>query len=222
MLFAAGFGARMQHLTKTRPKPLVEVLGRPLIDYARDQVRDFGAERVLCNLHYLPEALEAHLAGSGVLFSHEEPDILDTGGGLKAALPLLRRETVFTMNTDAVWRGPNPLSCLADMWNPQRMDALLLCVQQENAIGHSGAGDFVIESESRAIRGPGVIYTGLQIIKTTSVADVPETVFSLNLVWNRMIAEARLCAVTYPGRWCDVGSPAGVVLAEEFLRNGNV
>jgi len=217
MLFAAGFGTRMQHLTKTRPKPLVEVSGRPLIDYALDQVRDFGAERVLCNLHYLPEALEAHLAGSGILFSREEPEILDTGGGLKAALPLLNRDIVFTMNTDAVWRGPNALTYLSDAWNPEQMDALLLCVSQDKAVGHSGQGDFVIDDKGRATRGQGAIYTGLQIIKTSLVEDVPDTVFSLNVIWDRLIASGRLCAVTYPGQWCDVGSPAGVALAEAFL-----
>ncbi|MEL7256937.1 MAG: nucleotidyltransferase family protein, partial [Pseudomonadota bacterium] len=96
-------------------------------------------------------------------------------------------------------------------------DALLLCVSKDNAIGHSGQGDFVIDKRGRAVRAPGAIYTGLQIIKTALVEDVADTVFSLNVVWDRLIADTRLCAVTYPGQWCDVGSPAGVALAEAFL-----
>ena len=221
MLFAAGFGTRMRPLTETRPKPLIEVSGRPLIEHALDQVREYDAAQIVCNLHYLPEILEAHLADTNILLSREEPDILDTGGGLKAAIPLLDRDTVFTMNTDAVWRGPNPLAYLADIWNPENMDALLLCVPKVNAIGHSGAGDFTIGPRNRATRGPSVIYTGLQIIKTDVVNEVPDTIFSLNRVWDQLIADKRLSVATYPGQWCDVGSPSGIKLAEEFLEQAN-
>lgn len=221
MLFAAGFGTRMRPLTATRPKPLIKVSGRPLIDYALDQVREYDAAQIVCNLHYLAEVLEAHLANTNILLSREEPDILDTGGGLKAAIPLLDRNPVFTMNTDAVWRGPNPLTYLADIWNPENMDALLLCVPKANAVGHAGAGDFQIGPQNRAERGPGVIYTGLQIIKTDVVSVVPDSIFSLNLVWDQLMSDQRLCGASYPGQWCDVGSPSGIKLAEELLEHAN-
>jgi len=222
MLFAAGFGTRMGALTAERPKPMVEVAGKPLIDHALEQVRGHGVPTVVANLHYKPQPLIDHLAGSGVQFSHETPDILDTGGGLRAALPLLSDEPVFTMNTDAVWHGPNPLDELAKAWNPAKMDALLLCLPRENAVGHKGTGDFVIDSEGRATRGHGHVYSGLQILKTELLHEIQEDVFSLNLLWNRMLKAGRLYATAYPGQWCDVGHPEGIALAEEMLGSPHV
>jgi MurNAc alpha-1-phosphate uridylyltransferase len=217
MLFAAGFGTRMGSLTADQPKPLVRVAGKPLIDHALDLVRDHGADRVVANLHYLPDLLEAHLAGTGVALSHETPDILETGGGLRHALPILGAGPVITMNTDAVWRGPNPLDHLAALWNPEEMDALLLCIAKPQAIGHAGAGDFILKDDMRAKRGPGAIYSGVQIIKTDLLHDIPEASFSLNLLWDKMLAKDRLFATTYPGTWCDVGRPEGIKLAEDML-----
>ena len=150
------------------------------------------------------------------------PDILDTGGGLRHALPLLGDGPVFTMNTDAVWQGPNPLSQLAESWEPSKMDALLLCLPRENALGHKGAGDFMVAPDGRVTRGPGQVYSGLQILKTDRLQEVAEDVFSLNLLWNRMLEDGRLYAAFYPGKWCDVGRPEGIVLAEEMLGYRNV
>lgn len=126
MIFAAGFGTRMGDLTKDRPKPLINVAGKALIDHALDRVTAYGAGTVVVNLHYKPELMRAHLADRGILFSEEQPEILETGGGLKAALPLLGDRPVFTMNSDAVWSGANPLRQLSQVWDPERMDALLL------------------------------------------------------------------------------------------------
>ena len=128
MLFAAGFGTRMGALTADRPKPLVEVAGKPLIDHALDLAEGVGPLRRVANAHYRADQLAAHLDGRDVALSREEPEILDTGGGLRAALPLLGPDPVFALNTDAVWSGPNPLRLLAEAWDPERMDALLLCV----------------------------------------------------------------------------------------------
>ncbi len=217
MLFAAGFGTRMGALTADRPKPMIEVAGKPLIDHALALVRAHGAERIVANIHYRPEALIRHLGDSDVILSHETPDILETGGGLRAALPLLGAGPVFTMNTDAVWRGPNPLDHLAALWDPDRMDALLLCIPRDHAIGHSGTGDFTIHAQGRAQRGPGLIYSGLQILKTDGLHDITETAFSLNRLWDRMLAKDRLFAASYPGQWCDVGHPEGIAQAEEML-----
>lgn len=217
MLFAAGFGTRMGALTATRPKPLIEVAGKPLIDHALSLIETHGAQPVVANLHYLPDQLERHLAGRNIRLSHETPDILETGGGLRAALPLLGPGPVFTMNTDAVWRGPNPLDQLASLWKPEDMDALLLCIPPAQAIGHSGAGDFQIGADRRAARGPGSVYSGLQIVKTDLLHTIPERSFSLNRIWDVMLVKGRLCAVDYPGQWCDVGRPEGIALAEAML-----
>lgn len=222
MLFAAGFGTRMGALTVETPKPLIKVAGKALIDHTLALVSAVQPERIVANLHYLPEALASHLAPKGVALSHEQPDILETGGGLRAALPLLGPGPVYTMNTDAIWRGPNPLALLAQHWNPDKMDALLLCLRPENAVGHTGVGDFIADSTGRITRGPGLIYGGAQILDPAGLGDIPEPAFSLNLLWDKMLASKRLFAVEYPGKWCDVGHPGGIALAEEMIGNTDV
>ncbi len=219
MLFAAGFGTRMGALTKTRPKPLIEVAGKPLIDHALDLTRDLEPVRVVANVHYLSDQLETYLAPRDVLISREVPEILETGGGLRAALPLLGANTVFTMNTDAIWAGPNPLIALRDHWDPTEMDGLLMCVPIAQTVGHAGQGDFTLDQSGRVTRGPGLVYGGVQILKTDGLHDIPDTAFSLNLLWDRMQASGRLFALQYPGRWCDVGRPEGIALAEGLLAN---
>lgn len=222
MLFAAGFGTRMGDLTRDRPKPLIEVAGRPLIDHALDLARAVALARIVANLHYKPEMLARHLRPQGVLLSHETPDILDTGGGLKAALPLLGDGPVFTLNTDAIWAGPNPLDLLRDAWDPVRMDALLICIPPARAIGHRGGGDFMMDDTGRIRRGPGLIFGGAQIVQTAGLQDIEQPAFSLNLLWDRMLAADRLFALEYPGRWCDVGHPQGIALAETLLAQSHV
>ncbi|MBC7133088.1 MAG: nucleotidyltransferase family protein [Roseovarius sp.] len=217
MVFAAGFGTRMGALTATRPKPLIEVAGRALIDHALDLAEAAGAPRIVVNLHYMPDTIRTHLAGRDVLFSHETPAILETGGGLRAALPLLGPGPVLTMNTDAIWRGPNPLALLAPLWDRARMDALLLCVPPARAIGHDGAGDFTRDAEDRLARGPGLVYSGVQIIAPETLDAIGQSSFSLNRVWDRIAARGRLFGAVYPGRWCDVGRPEGIALAEAML-----
>lgn len=221
MIFAAGFGTRMGALTKQRPKPMIEVGGRALIDHALKPVEQFGAERIVVNLHYRPAALRTHLAGRGVLLSEEQPDILETGGGLKAALPLLGPGPVFTMNSDAVWIGPNPLQVLADHWRPD-MEALLLGIAPGDATGHRGEGDFTLTEGGRATRGPGLIYSGLQIIRTEGLAEIEEKAFSLNRLWNAMLERETLFMAPYTGHWCDVGHPEGIALAEAALKGRHV
>jgi MurNAc alpha-1-phosphate uridylyltransferase len=216
MLFAAGFGTRMGALTKTRPKPLVEVAGRALLDHALDLTEGLGLRRVV-NAHYFAEQIVDHLAGRDIKVSHEPGMILETGGGLRRALPIFGSEPVFTMNTDAVWGGSNPLEQLRAQWNPVRMDALLMCVNPSDAVGHRGAGDFVIGSDGRLTRGAGVIYGGVQIMKTDLLAHVAEDAFSLNIIWTQMAALGRLYGMAYDGAWCDVGTPEGVADAEALI-----
>jgi len=222
MMFAAGFGTRMKHLTQDQPKPMVKVAGRPLIDHALDLASAIAPDRIVANLHYKPEPLLAHLKGRNVQTIVEEPDILETGGGLRNALPLLGKGPVFTMNTDAIWAGPNPLAMLQDAWNPDIMDALLIGIPAAQAVGHSGAGDFVMDQDGRLTRGPGVIYGGVQIIKTDLLETIPDRAFSLNLLWDKMLTMGRMYGVRYTGKWCDVGHPEGITLAENMLRDANV
>lgn len=221
MLFAAGFGTRMGALTAERPKPMIKVAGRPLIDHALDLAAPLGLRRTVVNTHYKPAPLRAHLAGRDVMISHED-EILETGGGLRQALPLLGDRPVFTMNSDAVFRGPNPLELLRAAWRPEAMDALLLCVPLGRAIGHAGEGDFVLDPAGRLTRGKGEVYTGLQIIKTEGLEAIPDQAFSLNQLWNRIQPEGRLYGISYPGDWCDVGRPEGIGLAEAMLEAPDV
>lgn len=221
MLFAAGFGTRMGALTKDRPKPLVKVAGKPLIDHAMRFVRDFPDARVVVNAHYKSGQIIDFFDGTDVKVSVETPQILDTGGGLKAALPLLDADVIFTMNTDAVWDGPNPLRVLKSAWKDD-MQALLLCVPKAQTIGHAGMGDIDISPNGRATWGIETIYSGVQIIRSDIVSNTPENVFSLKAIWQKLEANGKLKAVVYPGRWCDVGHPDGITLAEDMLRTTDV
>ncbi len=214
MIFAAGFGTRMGALTRTRPKPLIEVGGRTLLDRTLDLAAQVPTRVV--NAHYLGEMIGAHLAGRDVTVI-QEAEILDTGGGLKNALPHLGGGAVFTMNADAVFAGDNPLDVLRAGWKPGRMDALLLCVPLSRAVGRKGTGDFSRDAEGNLSRGGDLVYTGVQIVKTDGLAEIADPVFSLNVLWDRMAAEGRLKGVVYPGRWADVGHPEGIPRAEAML-----
>lgn len=219
MLFAAGFGTRMGALTKTRPKALVQVAGRALLDHALALADLPGIRRRVVNAHYLPDQIEQHLAGRDVAISHEKPDILETGGGLRAAVPLLGAGPVFTLNTDAIWTGPNPLTTLIKAWDPSRMQALLLLVPADRAVGHTGPGDFAIGPDGRITRGAGYVYTGAQIIDPAGLSLIRQTSFSLNKLWDRMSGEEALYGTVHTGGWCDVGRPEGIADAEAMLAN---
>ena len=222
MMFAAGFGTRMKHLTKDRPKPLLEVAGIALIDHALALVDEIKPRKIVVNTHFLGDQIADHLCTENITLSPEHPDILDTGGGLKAALPLLGNGPVITMNTDAIWSGANPLQALLSSWDPGRMDALLMCIPTQAVHGHEGPGDFEVSNDGRIKRGSGVVYGGAQIIKTDALQGVSQRIFSLNLLWNLMQDQQRLFALVYDGEWCDVGHPGGIALAEALLRNSDV
>lgn len=217
MLFAAGLGTRMASLTRGRPKPLIPVGGRPLIDHALDQAA--GIPRVVVNLHYRGDQIRAHLAGRPeIAFSDETDTILETGGGLRAALPLLGPGPVFTLNSDAVWTGPAATATLRSHWRPGRMGALLLLVPPGRALGHAGPGDFIMAPDGRLTRGPGLVYSGAQILVPDGLGEIDERVFSLNRLWDRMMAEGRLFGCIHPGGWCDVGRPDSIAIAERLLK----
>lgn len=223
MLFAAGFGKRMLPLTADLPKPMIEVAGKALIDHALALVDAMPLARKVVNLHYRPEPILQHLRHrSDLVLLRETPDILETGGGLRNALPALKPGPVYVLNTDAVWSGPNPLQVLADHWDADRMDALLLLVPAAQALGHTGPGDFAMDTEGRISRAAGQvlnwIYVGAHITCTDRLAEIPDRVFSLNLLWNRLIATGRAFGLAYPGKWCDVGRPESIALAEAMLK----
>ncbi len=222
MIFAAGLGTRMGALTETRPKPLISVGGRALIDQALALSAAITPLRRVVNTHYMAGMVKAHLSGQDVQFSDEPDLLLETGGGLRQALPLLGPGPVFTLNSDAVWRGPNPLVALAQSWDPARMEALLLLLEPENALGHSGPGDFQLAPNGQMTRGPGLIYAGAQILRTETLAAVPDAVFSLNRIWDQMAARGGLFGLRYTGKWCDVGRPESMPLAESMLKAADV
>jgi N-acetyl-alpha-D-muramate 1-phosphate uridylyltransferase len=220
MLFAAGFGTRMGALTADRPKPLVEVAGRPLIDHALDLVEDAGVAPVVVNLHYRGVQLERHLEGRDVVLSWERDRILETGGGLRKALPLLGKGAVFTLNSDAVWKGPNPLVQLEAAWDETRMDGLLLVAPSGDAQTHPGRADFSMATDGRLARSDkGVVYLGAQLLRTEGLFQVREEAFSLNVLWDRMIATGRLFGLQHRGSWCDVGRAENIPDAEAMLRD---
>jgi len=214
MVFAAGRGTRMAPLTDAKPKPLIEVAGKALIDHALDLAD--GIETIVVNTHYLAEQIETHLKGRSLVIVHEAT-LLETGGGLKNSWPLLGPGPVLRLNSDAVWRGSNLLHDLIDAWNGTTMDALVSVVSPERAFGHKGSGDFLRDGTGRLSRGPGYIYTGAQILRTARVCSITDTVFSMNRVWDAMIASRTLYGQPYSGIWCDVGQPESINLAETML-----
>lgn len=213
LLFAAGKGTRMAPLTDRRPKPLIRVAGKPLLDHACDFARAAGCSPIVVNTHYMADMVRDHVAGRDILISDESDRLRETGGGLRHALPLLGDSPVVTMNTDAVWRGPNPVKMLLAAWRPE-MEGLLLTVEKSNAAGHRGPGDFDQAPDGRLRRGRDVIYTGVQIIRTDRLAAMKDSVFSMNPVWDAMIADRSLHGAVYDGDWCDVGQPDSIPLAE--------
>lgn len=220
MLFAAGFGTRMGPLTAGRPKPMIPVAGRPLIDRALALAAAAGTGRIVVNTHYRADAIAAHLAGRPDILIAHEPAILETGGGLKAALPALGADAVLTLNADAVFTGANPLASLAAAWPAAAeagAEALLLLVPAAAARAHAGAGDFALGPDGRIARRGAFVYSGAQAIAAAAVASHPGTVFSLNAVWDGLIARGAAFGLVHPGGWCDVGTPAGIAEAEALL-----
>jgi MurNAc alpha-1-phosphate uridylyltransferase len=214
MLFAAGFGTRMGELTSDTPKPMLPLLGKPMVDHAAALARAAEISTIVANTHYLSEKIEPHLDSLGVVSCRERPDILDTGGGLRAASHLLTSPT-FTLNPDAAWLGPSPLTVLSNVWE-DHMQALLLLVPTKRVKGRDGPGDFSIENR-RLRRGGPLVYSGAQIIRTEGLQDIRTKAFSLNLYWDRIAEAGGLYGTTYSGRWCDIGTPEGLTLAEQLL-----
>jgi len=230
MILAAGFGTRMRPLTHARPKPLIEVAGRALIDHALDRVAAAGVERAAINLHDRGAMIRTHLAGRvrpRLAFSEERPAILDTGGGVAQALALglIGPAPFHVLNSDAIWTGPEPLATLAAAWAPQAMDALLLLVPRARAANYVRAGDFFLDDGRPRRRCDAAaapyVYSGAQILAPRALEGAPTGAFSLNCVWNRLLAAGRLAAVVHQGGWVDVGTPEGIAVAERALEQAS-
>lgn len=232
MVMAAGLGKRMRPLTATRPKPLVEVAGKPLLDHALDRLRGAGIRRAVVNVHYLADSVEAHLGrreqGLEIVFSDERAQLMETGGGLVQARELIGDSPFVTVNSDNLWvDGPiDSIRALAAQWDDARMDALLLMVPLARAHCHAGRGDFHLDANGRITgrRRPGrlapFVWTGVQMLSPRLIADWPEGPFSTNIFWDRAIAAGRAHGITHQGLWFDVGTPGAIAKAEAILADG--
>ena len=228
MVLAAGLGRRMQPITATLPKPLVTVGGKALIDHALDRLAEANVEGAVVNAHHLADRLIAHMRGRQrpkVIISDERDELLETGGGVVKALPLLGRDPFFLLNSDSFWiEGPRPnLATLAASWDGARMDALLMLAPTTLAIGYDGPGDFFMDAKGRLTPRPErdiapFVYTGVAIVHPAAMfADAPTGPFPLGLLIDRISAAGRLFGVRMDGTWFHVGTPAAIAEAERAL-----
>lgn len=228
MMLAAGLGKRMRPLTATTPKPLIEVAGRALMDHGLDRLEAAGVEDVVVNVHYLADLVEVHAsrrATPRVHVSDERGSLLDTGGGIVKALPLLGDAPFYLVNSDSFWiEGVSPnLSRLASAWDETRMDALLMLAATVPAIGYEGPGDFMLDANGRLSRRPPseispFAYSGAAILHPRLFEGAPEGRFSLNVLFDRAIEAARLFGVRMEGVWLHVGTPEAIGAAEAAIQ----
>jgi MurNAc alpha-1-phosphate uridylyltransferase len=230
MIMAAGLGKRMRPLTATRPKPLIEVSGKALLDHVLEKLRIAGVKKVVVNVHYLADALEAHLAtrdhGLEVVISDERTLLLETGGGLVKAAPLIDSDPFLALNSDNLWiDGPaDTIKLLASQWDDARMDALLLLVPQARALNHRGLGDFHMDRSGRIRRRERshvapFVFTGIQMVSKRLLRDAPDGPFSTNVLWDRAMEEGRCFGAVHQGLWFDVGTPQSIPMTEAALEN---
>jgi MurNAc alpha-1-phosphate uridylyltransferase len=228
MVLAAGFGTRMRPLTDTRPKPLVEVAGRALIDHVLDRLSEAGVERAVVNVHHFADLMEAHLKRRmrpQIVVSDERGLLLGTGGGVVKALPQLGEAPFFHLNSDTIWiDGARPnLGRLAEAFDPARMDALLLLAPAEGSIGYAGKGDFIMASDG-ALRPRGedgsapFVYAGAAIVAPALFKNAPQGEFSLTDLFRRAAGAGRLRGLSLEGLWMHVGTPEAIAPAEAAIR----
>ena len=230
MILAAGLGKRMRPLTATRPKPLIEVAGATLLDRVLDHLSAAGVANAVVNVHYFAEQIEAHLAGRhapAVTVSNERSLLLETGGGVVKALPLLDADPFYVVNSDNLWidGSVSTLQLLAQRWDPAVMDALLLLVPLARASGYEGRGDFVMNPVGQIGRRAEhriapYVFSGVQLLTKALFAGEPVEPFSMWRVWNKALASGRLYGVVHGGLWFHVGTPAAVGATETLLAAG--
>jgi len=227
MVFAAGLGVRMRPITHTLPKPLVKVGGRALIDHCLDRLAENGVERAIVNVHWLADPVEAHLerrTTPKILISDEREKLLDQGGAIKRALPLIGPDPFLICNTDAFWiEGPRSnVARLADAFDPKRMDVMLLVAATAGAVGVDWPGDFTMTKEGRleAREAPRIapfVYTGVGVVKPELFAGEPAEVFRLAPFFHSAAAKGRLFGVRLDGLWLHVGRPETIAEAEAAI-----
>lgn len=228
MVLAAGLGERMRPLTDTMPKPLVQLDGRALIDHALDRLAAAGIRRAVVNVHYKADQLEAHVRGRSapdIIISDERDALLETGGGVVRALPLLGERPFLIHNSDTVWiEGPGSnLQRLIDTWNAEQMDTLLLLAPTETSLGYDGHGDFLMDANGRLERPAAggtapFVFAGVSIAHPRMFKDAPHGAFSLNVLWSKAIAAKRAYGIRLDGRWMHVGTPGAIAEAEAAIR----
>lgn len=229
MVLAAGMGTRMRPLTLEMPKSLINVSGKTLIDHALDQFVNSGVSRTIVNVHYLADKIEAHLKRRDrpeIFISDERERLLETGGGLQAALPLFPQSEIFCTNTDAVFVDDDATGAcevLKAHWDEKRMDALLLLAPIKNTSGYDGTGDFNLidngEITFRNEKTAPFVFTGLQILSTNLIRKGPGGAYSTRKLWDIAAKSNRLHGVVYNGFWMHVGDPAGLEAAEKIMSN---
>jgi MurNAc alpha-1-phosphate uridylyltransferase len=227
MVLAAGYGQRMRPLTDDKPKPLVKLAGRPLIDHVLDRLSVAGVTRAVVNLHYMPELIEAHLAKRNrpdILFSDERAQILDSGGAVQNALALLGVAPFFVHNSDSVWieKNGSTLAKMMDAWDNDTMDSLLLLAPATTSIGYAGRGDYGLDGEGRPRRRRGgetvpLVFTGVSINHPRLFQHAPGGAFSILRLWDEAESAQRLAAIQLDGLWMHVGTPQALAEAEERL-----
>jgi N-acetyl-alpha-D-muramate 1-phosphate uridylyltransferase len=227
MVLAAGLGQRMRPVTDTLPKPLVRVGGRALVDHALDRLAEAGIGSAVVNVHYLADLIEAHVRPRRrptVVLSDERGALLETGGGIRKALPLLGGAPFLLLNSDSLWiEGGTPnLLRLQAAWQPERMDILLLVAEAAKSLGYQGPGDFSLAADGRLQRrgersSVPFVYAGVAILKPQLFSDTPDGAFSLNLLFDRAIVAGRLYGMPLDGQWLHVGTPDAIAAAEERL-----
>jgi MurNAc alpha-1-phosphate uridylyltransferase len=231
MVLAAGLGKRMRPLTITRPKPLVEVDGRTLLDRALDHLRDAGVARAVVNVHYFADQVAAHVAREGqgiaIELSDERALLLETGGGVAKALPLIDCDPFYVVNSDNLWvdGSIDTLRLLAQRWDPKVMDALLLLVPLARATGYDGRGDFYMDPVGRLRRRvehriAPYVFSGVQLLSKALFDGEPIEPFSLNRVYDKALKEKRLFGAVHQGLWFHVGTPTAVTATEALLERG--
>jgi MurNAc alpha-1-phosphate uridylyltransferase len=224
---AAGLGTRMHPITETRPKALVEVAGRTLLDHALDRLSAAGVEEAVVNVHHFADMVEAHLAGRQhpkIVISDERDSLLETGGGLVKALPLLGDKPFFVVNADTMWLDSvrSNLVRLAEAFDPVKMDGLLLLASSVGSIGYAGRGDFRLDPLGRLLRRPErdlapFVYAGAAVISPALLKDAPAGAFSLNKLFDRAIEAERLHGMRLEGMWMHVGTPDAIAEAEDSI-----
>ncbi|MGI9355646.1 MAG: nucleotidyltransferase family protein [Rhizobiaceae bacterium] len=227
MVLAAGLGTRMRPITETIPKPLIEVAGKTLLDHALDALVDARVNRAIVNVHYLPEQIETHVARRkrpSIDISDERKDLLDSGGGVKHARQYLHCGGLIILNADSFWVDDDKanVDAMQDVWDPGRMDMLLLVADKKDAVGFDGAGDFSMDNEGRLTRrGEAAearfVYAGAIICETRLFDAVNKTKFSLNRLFDEAIAAGRLFGHVLDGLWLHVGTPAAIGEAETAI-----